>query len=155
MGARMQTRPIVPADRARWFAMRNALWPGKPEEHAAAIDAFFEGRAAFLDAAFLCEADAVPVGFVELRIRGYAEDSDSARVPYVEGWYVDPAYRRRNVGALLMARAEQWAQELGYHELGSDCEIDNATSIAAHNALGFEETARLVCFLKRIDPRGA
>ena len=149
----MQTRPMVPADRAQWLAMRNALWPGDAEEHAAAIDAFFAGRAAFLDAAFLCEADAVPVGFVELRIRSYAEDSDNTRVPYVEGWYVDPAYRRRNVGASLMARAERWAQELGYDELGSDCEIDNATSIAAHNALGFEETTRLVCFLKRLGPR--
>jgi hypothetical protein len=60
----MQTRPMVPADRAQWLAMRSALWPGATEEHAAAIDAFFAGRAAFLDAAFLCEADAVPVGFV-------------------------------------------------------------------------------------------
>lgn len=149
----MQTRPMVPADRAHWLAMRNALWPGNAEEHAAAIDAFFAGHAAFLDAAFLCEAGAAPVGFVELRIRSYAEDSDNTRVPYVEGWYVDPAYRRRNVGASLMTRAEAWAAELGYDELGSDCEIDNAISIAAHNALGFAETARIVCFLKRIEPR--
>jgi aminoglycoside 6'-N-acetyltransferase I len=149
----MQTRPMVPADRAQWLAMRNALWPAAAEEHAAAIDAFFAGRAAFLDAAFICEADAVPAGFVELRIRSYAEDSDNMRVPYVEGWWVDPAYRRRNVGASLMTRAEQWAQDLGYDELASDCEIDNATSIAAHDALGFEETTRLVCFLKRLGPR--
>jgi aminoglycoside 6'-N-acetyltransferase I len=145
---------MVPADRAQWLAMRNALWPGNAEEHAIAIDAFFAGRAAFLDAAFLCEDDVVPVGFVELRIRSYAEDSDNTRVPYVEGWYVDPAYRRRNVGASLMARAEQWALELGFEELASDCEIDNATSIAAHDALGFAETARIVCFLKRLE-RGA
>ena len=149
----MRTRPMVPADRAQWLAMRNALWPGNPAEHAATIDAFFAGRAAFLDAAFLCEAGAAPVGFVELRIRSYAEDSDNTRVPYVEGWWVDPAYRRRNVGATLMKRAEQWAQELGYDELASDCEIDNLASIAAHNALGFEETARIVCFLKRIERR--
>jgi len=153
MDARMQTRPMVQADRAQWLAMRNALWPGAAEEHAAAIDAFFAGRAVFLDAAFICEADTVPVGFVELRIRSYAEDSDNTRVPYVEGWWVDPAYRRRNVGASLMTRAEQWAQDLGYDELASDCEIDNAISIAAHNALGFEETTRLVCFLKRLGHR--
>ena len=49
-----------------------------------------------------------------------------------------------------MAHAERWARALGYSELASDAEIDNTVSIAAHRALGFEETDRIVCFLKKL-----
>ena len=44
-------------------------------------------------------------GFLELRIRNYAEGTDSLAVPYVEGWYVDPEYRLRGVGASLIRQA--------------------------------------------------
>jgi aminoglycoside 6'-N-acetyltransferase I len=131
--------------------MRDALWPDAADEHAAAIDAFFSGPSALIDDALICETDdGSIVGLVELRVRNYAEGSYATAVPHVEGWYVDGEYRRRGVGALLIAHAEQWARERGYSELASDAEIDNADSIAAHRALGFEETDRIVCFLKRL-----
>lgn len=50
-----------------------------------------------------------------------------------------------------MARAEAWAREQGFDELASDTEIDNHASIALHRRLGFAETERVVCFLKRQD----
>jgi aminoglycoside 6'-N-acetyltransferase I len=49
-----------------------------------------------------------------------------------------------------MAHAERWAGALGYSELASDAEIDNTVSISAHRALGFDETDRIVCFLKKL-----
>ena len=45
---------------------------------------------------------------------------------------------------------EQWCRENGYAELGSDVELDNAPSLAAHAALGFEPTLRLQFFRKRL-----
>ena len=84
------------------------------------------------------------VGFLELRLRNYAEGTDSLAVPYVEGWYVDPEYRLRGAGASLMRHAESWARQSGYSELASDTEIENMDSIAAHQALGFEVTDRIV-----------
>ena len=36
------------------------------------------------------------------------------------------------------------------NEIASDSEIDNIDSIKAHNALGFKEVERSVCFLKKI-----
>jgi aminoglycoside 6'-N-acetyltransferase I len=149
--AGLRVRRAGPRDRDAWLAMRAALWPHAAGEHAREIDDFLAGRSAFIDETLVCEVeDGTLVGFVELRVRNYAEGSDRPAVPFVEGWYVDPAYRRRGVGALLIAHAEQWARSLGYSELGSDTEVDNTASIAAHRALGFEEMDRIVCFLKTL-----
>ena len=51
---------------------------------------------------------------------------------------------------MLMKAAEQWAQEKGFSELASDTETSNLKSIAIHKQLGFEETERVVCFLKQL-----
>jgi len=135
--------------------MRAALWPQALDEHPSAIDAFLSGQSKVIDEALVCETDrGALVGFLELRVRNYAEGTDSLAVPYVEGWYVDPEYRLQGAGALLMRHAERWALESGYAELASDTEIGNVDSIAAHRALGFEVTDKVVCFLKKIEERG-
>ena len=131
--------------------MRSALWPQALDEHPGAIDAFLSGESKFIDQALVCEAESGRlIGFLELRVRNYAEGTDSLAVPYVEGWYVDPEHRLRGAGALLIRHAERWAVESGYSELASDTEIENVDSIAAHRALGFEVTDRVVCFLKKL-----
>jgi len=133
--------------------MRYALWPAERGEHAHErdVDAFLAGRSAMLDAVLVADASgAGPIGFIELRVRNYAEGSDGHEVPHVEGWYVDAEHRRRRVGARMLAAAERWARAAGYAELASDAVIDNAASIAAHRALGFEITERIVCFLKKL-----
>jgi aminoglycoside 6'-N-acetyltransferase I len=71
-------------------------------------------------------------------------------VPHVEGWYVEAQHRRRRIGARLLAAAERWARAAGYAELASDAALDNHASIAAHEALGFEITDRIVCLLKKL-----
>jgi aminoglycoside 6'-N-acetyltransferase I len=50
-----------------------------------------------------------------------------------------------------MKQAAQWATGLGFSELASDTEIDNVDSIARHKRLGFKETYRVVCFLKKLN----
>jgi aminoglycoside 6'-N-acetyltransferase I len=50
------------------------------------------------------------VGFVELSIRNYAEDCETDRVAYLEGWYVIPEARRTGVGRALIAASEEWAE---------------------------------------------
>jgi aminoglycoside 6'-N-acetyltransferase I len=151
--AEVRIRRLIPGDRAAWLQMRHALWPAERGQrtHARDIDAFFAGQSVTLDAVLIADARGVgPVGFLELRVRNYAEGSDSHAVPHIEGWYVEAEYRRRRIGARLLAAAERWARSAGYAELASDASIDNAASIAAHRALGFELTERIVCFLKKL-----
>ena len=147
----MDIRLIQRSDRDDWLLMRTALWPDSSDDHAREIDHYFTGTSPCIDQVYVCDiGDDTAVGFVELRIRNYAEGSNEIEVPYVEGWYVGPGFRRQGAGALLMAQAERWAKGLGYSEMASDAEIDNSRSIAAHLALGFEEVERAVCFLKKL-----
>ncbi len=91
-------------------------------------------------------------GFIELSVRDRVDGAESERVGYVEGWYVAPELRGQGVGRRLIEAAERWTAAQGLTELGSDVEWDNEGSLRAHAALGFEETFRLVHFLKRVAP---
>ncbi len=131
--------------------MRTELWPDGAADHASEIAAFFAGSASMpLAVLIACDEEGAAVGFAELSIRNYAESAISDRVAYLEGWYVDPAARRRGVGRALIAAAEGWARSQGCREFGSDADIDNAISALAHAAVGFTETARIRCFLKTL-----
>ena len=146
----IHVRPATPADSADWLRMRVALWPeGTASEHAAEIDQFFAGTLSNPLAVLLAVDEAGrAVGFAELSIRNYAEDCETDRVAYLEGWYVDAEWRRRGVGRALVSAAEAWARAQGCTEFGSDALLDNETSAAAHRALGFEETVQIRCFRK-------
>jgi aminoglycoside 6'-N-acetyltransferase I len=67
--------------------------------------------------------------------------------------YVEPSARRKGAARALVAEVERWAAAQGCSELASDSPIDNVTAHAAHWALGFEETERVVYFRRAL--RGA
>jgi aminoglycoside 6'-N-acetyltransferase I len=129
--------------------MRSLLWPSSAEEHANDIDRYFAGEARE-PLAVLIAVDEKVIGFIELSIRTYAEGCETDRVAFVEGWYVDPELRGTGVGAALIRAAEEWARSKRCTELASDTEVDNASSAAAHRALGFIETAVVRCFRKSL-----
>ncbi len=89
-------------------------------------------------------------GFVEARVRDYAEECETSTVGYVEGWYVDADVRLQGLGRSLVRAAEEWARSRGCTEMASDCLLENEVSTAAHLRLGYEETCRLVHFKKRL-----
>ena len=66
------------------------------------------------------------------------------------GIFVSPAYRRGGVAQKLTEACENWAKSMGCREFASDCEIENAESIAFHRRTGFSEVNRIVCFLKKL-----
>ncbi len=148
----IQVRSAKPDDASDWLRMREALWPeDRAGTHAGEIEQFFAG-ALNMPLEVLLAADEANhvVGFAELSIRNYAEDCVTDRVAYLEGWYVAPEWRRRGVGKALVEAAEAWARAQGCTEFGSDALLDNATSAAAHKALGFEETVQIRCFRKQL-----
>ena len=147
----MKIRSIEPSDRAEWFRLRCLLWPGSDAEHDRDTTAFFREPQSNL-ATFVIEAAAGQLGgFLEAGLRNYAEGCDSSPVAYVEGWYVEPEWRRQGLGRRLVQAAEAWALGLGLSELASDCAIDNDISLQAHQALGFEEVERIICFRKTLE----
>lgn len=145
-------RQMTGDDRAVWIAMRCALWPSDSEQSHA------EGVAQLLRSddwwGFIAEAaDGSAAGFAELAIRKYANGCDSQPVPFLEAIWVDPRFRRKRVGAKLIAHVEAFALARGFREMGSDTEIGNGVSQAAHEAWGFCETERVVYFRKLLPAR--
>jgi aminoglycoside 6'-N-acetyltransferase I len=142
-------REIVESDRPDWVRLRDALWPGSLSDHDAETRKYFAER---LDVptVFVAEADGRLVGFLELDYRKYAPGCRSSPVPFIEGWYVEPAMQRQGIGRTLVEAAEARARAMGHHEIASDTEIENADSIAAHRALGYEEIERVACFRRSL-----
>ena len=142
-------RGVEPRDINEWVRMRSALWPDGVSDHRQETEAYFLERSSAIVQGFVLERTTGGLGgFIEINVRNYAEGASTDAVPYVEGWYVDPDLRGHGCGRRLIQAAEQWALAKGYQELASDAEIANAASIAAHQALGFQETDRIVCFVK-------
>ena len=138
-------------DRESWQRMREALWPSAPGEHAGEIERYFSGELREPLEVFIAFDDrSNALGFIELSIRTYAEGCVTDRVAFVEGWYVEPAARAKGVGAALISVAETWARSQGCTELGSDAEVENLSSAAAHRAVGFTETGVIRCFKKSL-----
>ena len=91
------------------------------------------------------------IGFAEVSVRhDHVEGASISPIPYLEGWFVDAAFRKRGIGRALLDEIERWAMSRGYTQLASDAEIENTTSIRLHQSLGFSEVGRNVNFLKKL-----
>lgn len=125
------------------------LWPEHEKEEMA--QELSETMCSDESAVFLCEIDtrAIALGICQLR-HDYVEGTKTNPVGYLEGIYVREEYRRNGVAKGLLECCEQWAKENGCTEFASDCELTNEKSIAFHNAAGFSEANRIVCFTKTI-----
>jgi GNAT superfamily N-acetyltransferase len=116
----VRIRRVAAGDRAAWLRMRYALWPAERGEHGHErdVDAFLAGQFDTRDAVLVADARGVgPVGFVELRVRDDARRGAGRALPHIEGWYVEAEYRRRRIGARLLAAAERWSRAAGYAEI--------------------------------------
>ena len=145
----MTIREIVESDRGHWVRLRDALWPGAIADHDAETQRYFEERLE-TPIVFVAEEKGRLVGFLELDYRKYAPGCTSSPVPFIEGWYVEPARQGQGIGRALVQAAEAYARAEGHQEMASDAELDNADGIAAHLRLGYEEIERVVCFRRSL-----
>jgi len=143
-------RPIAEKDLSEWFRLRRRLWDATSDD---------DHKAEMLDILDHTDTQLVLVadtgngrlaGFLEASIRPFVEDCESDNVGYLEGWLVDPEYRRHGLGRTLVAAAEEWARSKGCIEMASDAEIGNDMSLTAHTRLGYEETSRLIHLRKEL-----
>ncbi len=143
-------RPATIEDRDEVARMARGLWPDDHAEEVAEFDRWLAQREPTTEIAVVPRPGDGLGGFVWLAERRWAEGCPSSPVGYVEGWYVDADSRRHGVGRLLMEYALGWCRRRGYTHLGSDAELDNAISIAAHTAIGFAEAGRSVHFARPV-----
>ena len=103
-------------------------------------------------AVFLAEAGGQTIAFAQCGLRhDYVEGKDSdGPVGYLEGIFVEEAYRGRGIARMLLSLCENWAREMGCAEFASDTELHNEEGLRFHLSCGFEEAGRIICFLKKL-----
>jgi aminoglycoside 6'-N-acetyltransferase I len=146
---------LTPTTVDRWALLRHALWPdASAETHAQEAAPLFERADDYC--VLLAECEDEFVGFAEAALRrDYVNGCDTSPllpVAFLEGIYVQPAFRRRGIARLLCDRIAAWARAQGAREFASDAVIDNTASHAMHRALGFTETERVVYFRRDLSP---
>ena len=98
---------------------------------------------------FLQYIDGKAIGFAQCQLRHeYVEGTDSSPVGYLEGIFVEDAYRKHGYAKALLRECEAWAKEKHCTEFASDCELVNDDSLRFHTAMGFEVANRIICFRK-------
>ena len=131
-----------------WAALRSALWPGHThQEHADDLRELLDrdGNDAFGFVAQLPDDSLVAFTEASLR-RDYVNGCSSSPVLFLEGIYVQPAYRRMGIGQSLFEAVKALGRSSGCSEFASDAALENLESQAFHKALGFKETERVVYF---------
>lgn len=125
------------------------LWPDNSIDGL--VDEFGQMMSSGTTQFFLAFDNGIPIGFAQCQLRrDYVEGTSTSPVGYLEGIFVQEAYRGKGYGRALATACESWAGEQGCSEFASDCELINSNSLAFHKAMGFEEAGRIICFTKRL-----
>ena len=139
--------PVTNENERIWAELCAELWQG----HTAG-EMLRERSDGKLRNEFLYMSGGEAVAFISLSLRSdYVEGAESSPVGFIEGIYVKPAYRGKGVARELAAFAKAWSKEHGCSELASDCELVNETSRQFHEAIGFRETNRVICFIMALE----
>jgi aminoglycoside 6'-N-acetyltransferase I len=146
----VEVRPLRATEYDAWLALRQRLWPDSARDVLTREQIEIIADSERNGVLVAVSATGTPIGFVELAVRDWAEGCETQPVGYIEGWYVEPEYRRTGVGRRLVEAGEAWARGRGCREMGSDADLSNETSHRAHRALGYREVERIVLFSKRI-----
>lgn len=142
-------RKAISKDEALLAQLACELWP----DHA--LEEMKEEMAELLQngeaVCFLAFEEETPAGFAQCQLRhDYVEGTEGSPVGYLEGVYIREGYRKKGYARALLSACENWAKEKGCTEFASDCELDNAQSLAFHLRAGFQEANRIICFTKKI-----
>jgi aminoglycoside 6'-N-acetyltransferase I len=143
-------RPLRETDIDDWFRLRKMLWDatGDDSHKSEMLDILDHPDSQLV--LFADDGTGRLIGFLEASIRPYVEDCETDHVGYLEGWFVEPEFRKFGIGRKLVRHAEAWARERGCTEMASDSEIGNDSSLSAHLSLGYTETSRLVHLRKEL-----
>ncbi len=151
----MRLRLGVPSDGEQVSRLCEALWPEASwEEHREEVMPILVGKPGatlplVIFVAMTAEGDLA--AFLEVGLRSHADGCDTRHaVGFVEGWFVRENFRRRGLGARLLAAAENCSRSQGCVEMASDTWIDSSLSQRVHESLKFEVVDRCVHYRKAL-----
>lgn len=99
---------------------------------------------------FFLEVNGRVAGFLEASLRNVVDGCLTSPVGFMEGICLFPEFLGQGLSKELMAVAEDWMRDKGCTEMGSDADLENEKAIQFHQAIGFEETFRIVQFKKKL-----
>lgn len=93
---------------------------------------------------FLADENGHVIGFFELSSRNVVDGCLSSPVAYLEGLYLSPNFRGKGLGREVINILLNWCKAQGFTELATDTELENTTAQGFYEAMGFQETYRIV-----------
>ncbi|MCO4825548.1 MAG: GNAT family N-acetyltransferase [Amylibacter sp.] len=140
-------REMRGSDQDLWLGMYRKLWANHSDE--ALLAEIGRVGASSKRSAFVAESqDGIALGFAEYALRDYANGCNSQPVPFLEGVWVDDAYRGQGIAKALIDFLITRAERAGFTEFGSDVELSNYSSQLMHERLGFEQTEKVIYYRK-------
>ncbi len=144
------TRDIHDTD---WRRLRAEFIPEADAAEQTRFLASFAANAEAFTAIVASTAAGEAAGFCEISVRrDYVNGCAHRPVLYLEGIYVRPEMQRRGIARALCRTAADWGIARGCREFASDVDDDNDASREAHEALGFREVGRVICFHQPLVP---
>ncbi|MEW5826222.1 MAG: GNAT family N-acetyltransferase [Candidatus Bipolaricaulota bacterium] len=147
----IRIRLTIAEDRQEWLRLRSELWP---QSDRVALERELDLLCADRrTATFVAEAsDGHICGMAEVALRDEAEGCSTSPVGYLEGWYVEPRFRRQGIGRRLAETCESWAGEQGCREMASDTTPSYPESPSAHASAEYERAGITLHFRKSLKP---
>jgi aminoglycoside 6'-N-acetyltransferase I len=141
----MELREASATELDDWVALRQALWPDHVStELRAEAEHILSATNAICFLAF--DSDNGVVGFIE----GALYQGANGHYGHVEGWYVDPEFRRRGLGRRLVSQLEQWCLHRNIRTLTSDTDPRFPLSPKNHVGAGFRVLGEMTIFIKNL-----
>ena len=150
MSESIQYKEFEAADFDMLFLMGRKLWP---DFKASELEELLmeTSKASSNKQIWLATINNQHIGFAICSIRtDYVEGAVKSPTGYLEGIFVEEAFRKKGVAKALFQLGEQWCKSKGCTQIGSDTWITATDSRLFHQKIGFWEEEEVVHFLKNI-----
>jgi aminoglycoside 6'-N-acetyltransferase I len=125
--------------------MRSVLYSSLSDEfHKEEMEKIFNSSEWYCQ--FIEDKNNYVLGFIELSSRNVVDGCLSSPVAYLEGLYLKSEFRGKGLGKKIINIIINWCREKGFSELATDTELNNSEAQEFFQAVGFQETYRIVEF---------